>query len=446
MKKQYKRNFIHLLLLAFVAVFTASCEYQEIVDTDYPSQKIYLPSAIDGIYLVNDTNPTVGAYRYELDFENNKVIIPLGIYRSGISNDGSLTVNVSINNDTINKIISSGDVIDGEGKNLELIPSSAYTLPESISMPSGQEIAIIKLAIDLDYIAGQADKRLALAVSISSSQVEVDEEKGVTVLELNTNFIVPTVNFSYAIDKKNDKKFTFTNHSTYATSYTWDFGDGSTSASDSTVVHEFSDFKSYNVKLTATGITGKPVTYSIPIRVWENITASYIKNAGDPFLRSDNRTQVVGNLADWTATDNIKTLSGGILYGGFLRDHKVGNVVYNGVMDFYAKNALSNGKIYQSTTLPAGSYRITFEMLDFTGENECYFAVVNGSSMLDASEMEGANIIAKQHFNSLLPDQQELFFTLSTEQVVTIGFVVNTQTPPANVYNEVFIKSVGLYK
>lgn len=437
---------MQMLLLAFALVLTTSCEYDEIVDIDYPSQKIYLPSAIDDIYLVNDTNPTVGTYRYKLDLENNKVIIPLGVYRAGVDNNGGITINISVNNDTINKLIASGDVVDEDGKNLELIPASAYELPSSISIAGGQELGIMNLEIDLDYIAQQTDKRLALAVSIASDQVEVDEEKAVTILELNTNFIVPTAMFSYVVDKNNDKKFTFTNLSRYATSYSWDFGDGATSASDTTFIHEFADFKTYDVKLTVKGITGKPVTFSVPLRVWENITSTYIKNAGNPFLRSDNRTQLVGNLADWTATDNIKTLSGGVLYGGFLREQKVGEVVHNGVMDFYAKGALENGKIYQTTSLPVGSYRMTFNMVDFIGENECYFAIVAGFDMPDASAMEGTDIIAKQYFDSMLSTEQEIYFTLSSTQTITIGFVVNTQAPEPNKFNEVFIKSVGLYK
>lgn len=446
MKKIYRINFLQLLLLTFIVVFSTSCEYDEIRDADFLAQKIYLPSAIDDIFLLNDTSPTVGPYRYELDLENNKVLIPLGVYRTGINNNGNITVDIVVNNDTVNKIIASGDVIDSNGQNLELIPETAYTLPTSISIANGQELAIMKLAIDLDYIAGQSNKRLAIAVSIASNQVEVDSKKGLAVLEMNTRFLVPLAKFSYAVDKKNDRKFTFTNLSTYATSYSWDFGDGSTSVSDSTIVHEFADFSSYNVTLTVKGITGKPVSYSVPLRVWENITSDYIKNPGNPFLRSDNRTQLVGNLADWTTTDNLKSLSSGVLYGGFLREHKVNNVVHNGVMDFYAKGALANGKIYQTTTLPAGSYRMTFNLLDFSGKNNCYFAIVKGSAMPDATDMEGTSIIGKQHFNSLLADEQELFFTLSSPETITIGFVVNTQAPTANEYNEVFIKSVGLYK
>ena len=446
MKRLYKINFVQLLLLTFLVVFATSCEYDEIRDADYPAQKIYLPSAIDDIYLINDTNTAVGTYRYELDLENNKVLIPIGVYRSGINNNGNITVDIAINNYKVNKLISSGDVVDANGHNLELIPESAYTLPTSVSISGGQELAIMTLAIDLDYIAGQSNKRLAVAISITSNQVEVDEEKSLAVLELNTRFIVPVAKFSYAVDKNNDKKFTFTNLSTYSTSYSWDFGDGATSTSDSTVVHQFSDFSTYNVKLTVKGITGKPVSYNVPIRVWENITSTYIKNPGNPFLRSDNRSQLVGNLADWTTTDNLKTLTGGVLYGGFLREHKVNDIVHNGVMDFYGRGALVNGKIYQTTTLPAGSYRMTFNMLDFTGKNDCYFAIAQGNVMPDATEMEGAAILVKQHFDSLLANEQELFFTLSSAETITLGFVINTEVPAANQYNEVFIKSVGLYK
>lgn len=447
MKKYNIKDLTKIVLSAAIAVFAVSCEYQDIADTDYPNQKIYLPSAIDGVYLVNDTNPTTGIYRYELDLANNKLIIPLGVYRSGINNDGNVAVNISINNDTINKIIASGDMIDDDGKNIELIPSSAYSIPELVSISNGSETAIMNLEIDLDYIASQSEKRLALGVAIASSQIEADAEKSLTILELNTHFIVPVPKFTYTVDKTNDKKYTFTNLSTYATSYEWDFGDGSTSTSSkATVEHQFSDFSAYNVKLTVKGISEKPVTYEVPIRVWQNITSSYIKNAGDPFVRSDNRNQLVGNLADWTATDNIKSLTSGVLYGGFLREYVLDGVTYNGVMDFYGKNALTNAKVYQTTTLPAGSYRIVFNTLDFVGTNNCYFAIAKGSTMPDSSEMEGASIINKLHFDAMPDGTQELFFTLDSEQTITLGFVVNTTQAATGKYNELLIKSVGLYK
>jgi PKD repeat protein len=65
----------------------------------------------------------------------------------------------------------------------------------------------------------------------------------------------PAPDFSFEI---NDKTVTFTNKSKYATSYAWDFGDGSTSTAESPV-HTYSSGGVYTVKLTASNSQGSKV-------------------------------------------------------------------------------------------------------------------------------------------------------------------------------------------
>lgn len=62
----------------------------------------------------------------------------------------------------------------------------------------------------------------------------------------------PTASFSAV---KNEKTVTFTNASTGADSYSWDFGDGNTST-ELSPSHTYSDFGSFDVKLTATNEGG----------------------------------------------------------------------------------------------------------------------------------------------------------------------------------------------
>lgn len=56
--------------------------------------------------------------------------------------------------------------------------------------------------------------------------------------------------FSYTVDQSNYLKLTFANASQNATSYTWDFGDGTTSA-ETNPVHTYAQDGTYQVKLTA---------------------------------------------------------------------------------------------------------------------------------------------------------------------------------------------------
>lgn len=438
-----------LTLFVIIGVLVSSCEYKEIVDADYTPQKIYMPSAVSGIYMVNDTNDLSGKYRYKLDLENNKLIIPLGVYRSGIDSRGSVNVDLIVNNDTIDGLNEVGALDNPEYKMMEVIPDDKYSIPGRITIPDGSDNVTFDLSIDLDYLATQPDKRLGLGVEINSTDVEVDRTFNLTVLELTTNFIVPTANFSVSIDSENDRKYIFTNLSSYAKECIWDFGDGvMRSTTKDTVHHYYSDYSEYNVTMTVKGITMKPVKYELPIKIWQNITKDYIKNPGNPFLRSDDRTSVVGNLADWLITDNLKTTkSGGKYYGGYVKNIEIDGEVYMGVMDFFSPDAVLNGKIWQTIQLPAGSYRMTAKPIMFTGENDCYFAVVKGKEMPDAENMESNTVINKLFFNSITPNEDmELNFVLNEPMEVTLGFVVNTQAPPKGVFNELVIQNVGLYK
>jgi len=74
--------------------------------------------------------------------------------------------------------------------------------------------------------------------------------------------------------------FTFTNASEYAESYSWDFGDGSTSTvTDPT--HSYVDEGLYTVQLTATGYNGETDTYSMAVSVCHPPEAEFIIDVYD---------------------------------------------------------------------------------------------------------------------------------------------------------------------
>jgi len=66
----------------------------------------------------------------------------------------------------------------------------------------------------------------------------------------NNNVTEATAGFDYQIDASNSMLVHFTNKSVNATSYTWDFGDGQTSTSESPD-HEYTSEGTFTVKLTA---------------------------------------------------------------------------------------------------------------------------------------------------------------------------------------------------
>ena len=65
----------------------------------------------------------------------------------------------------------------------------------------------------------------------------------------------PKANFTYIPDAENPLKIKFTNTSTNAVSYSWDFGDSSPIVTTTSPTHTYTEGGEYTVKLTAIDVT-----------------------------------------------------------------------------------------------------------------------------------------------------------------------------------------------
>ena len=65
----------------------------------------------------------------------------------------------------------------------------------------------------------------------------------------------PEANFTYIPDAENSLKIQFTNTSTNAVSYSWDFGDNSPIVTTTSPTHTYAEGGEYTVKLTAINAT-----------------------------------------------------------------------------------------------------------------------------------------------------------------------------------------------
>lgn len=65
----------------------------------------------------------------------------------------------------------------------------------------------------------------------------------------------PTANFTYSPDAVDPLKIEFTNTSTNAVSYRWDFGDNSPIVTTTSPTHTYTEEGAYTVKLTAIDVT-----------------------------------------------------------------------------------------------------------------------------------------------------------------------------------------------
>src|SRR5690606_1896659 len=134
-----------------------------------PGQVIYMPTAADGIYYANTVPnvynvPTGGApSRFYIDEGMGRLVIPLGVYRGGLSYDGTLPVDINISSTVVNDLIDEGTLTG-----VEVLPSERYSVPPSVEIMNGEESAVFNLNIDLIFLKANLDKKFAIAVEISS--------------------------------------------------------------------------------------------------------------------------------------------------------------------------------------------------------------------------------------------------------------------------------------
>ena len=139
-----------------------------------------------------------------------------------------------------------------------------------------------------------------------------------TIVSCSEDPVMPTSDFSFEIS---DKTVTFTNLSTDADSYSWDFDDGETSTEENPV-HIYAAYGDYDVRLTATNSDGneiKKTTLSV-VKEWPAIT-------------------IDGSFDDWDAVESF--YSGYGEASGTLTEAKVTSDAAGSKLYFYVKGTIS---------------------------------------------------------------------------------------------------------
>lgn len=157
-----------------------------------------------------------------------------------------------------------------------------------------------------------------------------------------------------------------------------------------------------------------------------DVTAVFIKNPGNPFYRSDNGTGKWGLPKDWQVNANVVNQNNG-QGGGWSTDN-------GGCIHFEAKNysdaPLVNGKVYQTMTLPAGTYDLDFVTIGYGGDINANEIVAAGNTIPDIDKLSGnSTVLASYHGDSgNIGGTHTLTFTLTQQTVVSIGWVVSEGT------------------
>lgn len=229
----------------------SSCQYEELAEADYPKPVLYLPAARNGVFAIASL-PTPGAYRFTVNVDAKTVIVPLSVHRGGVSAAGEVPVTITANPDTVNQLINLNTVL----ANTVALPADKFSLPPSVTIAAGENTALFDLRIDLAYLLANPAKKLAVGVSIASSQTNVNPLLKTTIISIDPAIFKPTPEFTSRADAATPRKIVFTNTSLNALSYSWSFGDGSAASAEKSPTYTYANAGTYTVTLTATGITG----------------------------------------------------------------------------------------------------------------------------------------------------------------------------------------------
>ncbi|RNL55884.1 DUF1735 domain-containing protein [Pedobacter jejuensis] len=164
MKNQFNR-LNSLLVLLIIATFL-SCE-KDISEEEVGIENVFIPQSIsasttDNNYAVPGTINYGAAKNFKDDEQANKVLIYLGVSKSGKAETQAFTVNITSRTDTINQIIAGGS-------NLVLLPTSAFSIPASVSLGAGESTANFNMVIDKPTLKTFAGKKVAACISLANT-------------------------------------------------------------------------------------------------------------------------------------------------------------------------------------------------------------------------------------------------------------------------------------
>lgn len=227
-------------------------------------------TAGSNVFVVNFTNTTIGGSSYSWEFGDggtSSQANPSHTYPG----DGTYTVVLTATNDCGTDTFTQDVVVTSLPQAAFSAVSSTGCVPFTVQFQD--ESSSNATSWSWSFPGGNPSSSTAQnpevtynAVGVYTVTLTVSNSLGESTTTETDYIIVNTVPVAGFTQTTNLLTTTFTNTSTGATSYSWDFGDGQTSA-ETNPVHHYEQDGNYSVVLTATNPCGSTTTTTQPVTV-----------------------------------------------------------------------------------------------------------------------------------------------------------------------------------
>jgi len=162
---------------------------------DYGIASIYMPQSMQSgnpasiVYNV-PSGLDSATYNYVIDTPGNKLNIVLGVLRSGKVAGDAYSVTILTNPDTVAAAIANGSLVGNPdpGAPIVLLPSSAYSLPATVAVASGNNQATFWLSVDIDQLKALSGKKAVLAVYLAKpSRYQLNRVNSQTIVIIDVD-------------------------------------------------------------------------------------------------------------------------------------------------------------------------------------------------------------------------------------------------------------------
>jgi hypothetical protein len=178
-------NRLNSLLILCAIVTFVSCE-KDISADKIGIENVYIPQSIskstsDNNYAVPGNINYGDAKNFKDDETSNKVLVYLGVSKSGKEDTQPFTVAISSRADTINTLIT-------KGAGFVLLPTTAYTIPANVSLAAGQSTVGFNMVIDKPTLKTYAGKKVAACVTLSNpSKYSLNDQAKKVIIIIDVN-------------------------------------------------------------------------------------------------------------------------------------------------------------------------------------------------------------------------------------------------------------------